>query len=176
MRSESLARTLKAVTTAAGARLRIIMTPAWTVSAWPTALWPPGSDLPLHFVHLGTHVANRLGTEWPRMGQTVWGGRAGEAAAGVSWDWIEIAEGIVAIADPMMMSTNLRLLGTEGEILTSHEAAPHLNRLVRSLPWQAEVWQALQTEPRTAPQRPDERAARGSAVGLSLPIAAGPSH
>jgi hypothetical protein len=78
------------------------------------------------------------------MGQTVWGGRAGDTAAGISWDWIEVAEGIVAIADPMMMTTNLRLIGDEDEVLTAHETAPYLNNLVRSLPWQSEVWRALE--------------------------------
>lgn len=120
-----------------------IMTPAWTISAWPPALWQPGHDTPLHFVHLGTHVSPRLNADWPHMGQTVWGGRAGDTAAGISWDWIEVADGIVAIADPMMMTTNLRLLGSEGEVLTSHEVAPHLNAIVHRLPWQAEVRQAL---------------------------------
>lgn len=89
------------------------------------------------------------------MGQTVWGGRAGDSAAGISWDWIEVAEGIVAIADPMMMITNLRVLGAEGEVLTAHEVAPHLNRIVHRLPWQMEVCRALEQNERSAvPQAP----------------------
>jgi hypothetical protein len=77
------------------------------------------------------------------MGQTAWGGRAVDSAAGLSWDWIEIADGVIAIADPMTMTTNLRLLGPEGEVLTAHSAAPHLNRIAHQLPWQAEVRHAL---------------------------------
>lgn len=87
------------------------------------------------------------------MGQTVWGGRAADSAAGISWDWIEVAPGIVAISDPMMMITNLRVLGREGEVLTAHEAAPHLNRLVNRLPWQAEVQKALDEMSRPQSQR-----------------------
>lgn len=130
------------------------MTPAWTVGAWPPVLWQPGREAQLHFVHLGTHVATRLNADWPRTGQTVWGGRCGEAAAGISWDWIEVCEGIVAIADPMMMITNLRLLGSEGEVLTAHDIAPHLNDIVHRLPWQNEVRQAIEqaSEPAQAPQ------------------------
>lgn len=147
------------------------MTPAWTVSAWPTALWQPGSDLPLHFVHLGTHVSSRISPEWPSMGQTVWGGRAGETAAGISWDWIEVAKGIVAVSDPMMMTTNLRLIGREGEVLTAHEAAPHLNRLVRTLPWQAEIWRVLDAERRPNGHAVSERgeAKGGTGSGLNMP-------
>ena len=88
------------------------------------------------------------------MGQTVWGGRAGDSAAGISWDWIEVSEGIVAIADPMMMTTNLRLLGAEGEVLTAHEVAPHLNSLVHRLPWQAEVSRAHQQVQHQPPRPP----------------------
>lgn len=119
------------------------MTPAWTVGAWPPVLWQPDRESRPHFVHLGTHVAPRLNRDWPCTGQTVWGGRAADSAAGVSWDWIEVADGIVAIADPMMMITNLRLIGSEGEVLTAHEAAPHLNSIVHALPWQLEVQRAL---------------------------------
>jgi hypothetical protein len=115
------------------------MTPAWTVGAWPPVLWRPAAEPIPHFVHLGTHVSPRLAADWPRLGQTVWGGRAADAAAGVSWDWVEVAEGVLAVADPMMMVTNLRVLGADGEVLTAYEAAPHLNRIVNRLPWQAEV-------------------------------------
>lgn len=130
------------------------MTPAWTVGAWPPVLWQPEREAQLHFVHLGTHVATRLNADWPRTGQTVWGGRCGETAAGISWDWIEVCDGIVAIADPMMMVTNLRLLGSEGEVLTAHDVAPHLNDIVHRLPWQNEVRQAIEqaSEAAAAPQ------------------------
>lgn len=128
------------------------MTPAWTVGAWPPVLWQPDREATPYFVHLGTHVSPRLSQDWPCMGQTVWGGRAADSAAGISWDWIEVAPGIVAISDPMMMITNLRVLGREGEVLTAHEAAPHLNRLVNRLPWQAEVQKALNEMARQQPQ------------------------
>lgn len=129
------------------------MTPAWTVGAWPPVLWQPDREARPHFVHLGTHVSPRLNSDWPKMGQTVWGGRAADSAAGVSWDWIELADGIIAIADPMMMVTNLRMLGAEGEVLTAHEAAPHLNGIVHRLPWQIEVHRALEQVERDARQR-----------------------
>ena len=36
----------------------------------------------------------------------------------MAWDWIQIARGVVAMADPMAVVTNLRLVGSEGEVLT----------------------------------------------------------
>ena len=148
------------------------MTPAWTVGAWPPVLWQPEKDAPPHFVHLGTHVAARFNADWPRTGQTVWGGRAGETAAGLSWDWIEVCDGIVAIADPMMMITNLRLLGPDGEVLTAHEIAPHLNDIVHRLPWQNEVLQAIEDADRVAAQAKEAVAAPPVIRGASTARAA----
>ena len=127
----------------AGRSPHTTMTPAWSVGAWPPVLWQPDSGSPLHFVHLGTHVSARFDSSWPNLGQTVWGGRAGDSSAGISWDWIEIAAGVIAVADPMTLVTNLCLLGPEGEVMTAHEAAPHLNRIVHRLQWQSEVRRAL---------------------------------
>lgn len=78
-------------------------------------------------------------------GQTVWGGRLGECDAGVAWDWVQITRGVVAMADPMAVITNLRLVGDEGEVLTAMQAARYLNEIVRVLPWQTEVERALRS-------------------------------
>lgn len=78
-----------------------------------------------------------------RSGQTIWGDPEGEQAAGLAWDWIEVASGVVAMADPMSVITNLRLLRPGGEVMSPVEAAPHLNELVHALPWQSEVQRAL---------------------------------
>jgi hypothetical protein len=67
-----------------------------------------------------------------------------EGNAGVAWDWIQISDDIVAMADPMSVVTNLRLVGQEGEVLTALEAARFLNEIVHGLPWQSEVQRALQ--------------------------------
>ena len=61
----------------------------------------------------------------------------------MAWDWVELSRGVVAIADPMSVVTNVRLIGEEGEVLTSLQSAPFLNELVRNLPWQVEVQRAL---------------------------------
>ena len=61
----------------------------------------------------------------------------------MAWDWVQIARGVVAIADPMSLVTNVRLIGEEGEVLTAVQSARFLNELVRTLPWQQEVQRAL---------------------------------
>jgi len=118
-------------------------TPAWVVCAWPPVLCPIQRAPELHLVHLGTRVLSPGDSDSPPTGQTLWGGPSGDGAAGVAWDWVQIREGVVAMADPFGLVTNLQLLGDEGKLLTGFEATVRLNELVHGLPWQDEVQRAL---------------------------------
>ncbi len=121
------------------------MTPTtpWSIRAWPPVLWQAGRDAQLRFRHLSTRVTLQ-GDSLSRMaGQTIWGGSQDEGEAGVAWDWIQICGDVVAMADPMSVVTNLRLVGQEGEVLTALESARFLNEIVHALPWQTEVQRAL---------------------------------
>jgi hypothetical protein len=120
----------------------------WTLRAWPPILWQACRHSGLQFRHIGTYVTSPE----DRAGQTIWGGPAEDGAAGVAWDWVQLPRGAVAMADPMAVVTNLRLLGDEGEVLTAHEAACFLNEIVHRLPWQQEVQRALGASARYAPQ------------------------
>jgi hypothetical protein len=107
-------------------------------------LWQVDGRAPVGFQHLSTHVMSAAGGH-RLTGQTIWAGTIGGSDAGMAWDWVEIATGIVAMADPMSVVTNLRIVGDEGEVLTSHAAARVLNGIVHALPWQDEVGRALGT-------------------------------
>lgn len=122
------------------------MTPAWIVCAWPPVLLNAQSAPELHFVHLGTSVLSAGDPDHPCMGQTLWGNPSASSVAGVAWDWVELQHGVFAMADPLGLVTNLRLLGPRGEALSSLQVALYLNELVRTLPWQSEVERALQSE------------------------------
>ena len=117
--------------------------PPWTLRAWPPLLWQLGRVAPLRLHHIGTQVTNPGEAMFRTTGQTLWAWSSDDGEAGMAWDWVQIARGVVAIADPMSVVTNVRLIGEEGEVLTAHEAARFLNELVRSLPWQQEVQRAL---------------------------------
>lgn len=121
-------------------------TPAWTVHAWRPQLCQAIRAPRLNFQHLGTSVLHPGDSEGPCSGQTVWGRRSPDGEVGLAWDWIELTHGVVAMADPMAMITNLRLIGSKGEVLTAPEAALFLNQLVRDLPWQEEVQRAICVE------------------------------
>jgi hypothetical protein len=120
----------------------MLITAPWALRAWPPRLWQATSARELHFVHLGTRVLT-YDKAAPSAGQTIWGGPLPDGQAGMAWDWVEIARGIVAMADPMSVVTNLRLLGPGGKVLTSFEAARYLNDVVHGLPWQDEVCRML---------------------------------
>ena len=119
------------------------ITPAWIVCAWPTLLWQASRAPNLHLTHLGTRVLTLGDEEQLCSGQTLWGDASEDRAAGVAWDWVEIRDGIVAMADPLGLVTNLRFLNAHGEELTNLEVALQLHQLVHALPWQCEVKRAL---------------------------------
>lgn len=120
------------------------MPPPWALYAWPAVFCQANVKRKARFVHLGTRVTVTSEPGNPRTGQTVWGEHLDEGEAGIAWDWIEIADGVVAMANPLCVVTNLRLVGEHGELLAARESALHLSRLVCQLPWQDEVWRAVQ--------------------------------
>jgi hypothetical protein len=116
---------------------------AWSLRAWPQLLWQAGAPAHVQFQHLGTRVTTGMDPPGPAAGQTIWAGADAQGDAGMAWDWIQIARGVVAIADPMSVITNVRLIGEAGEVLTALEAARFFNEFVHALPWQQEVQRAL---------------------------------
>lgn len=120
----------------------------WTLRAWPPLLWQVSRADPLPLEHLGTQVTRAGGSGQPTIGQTMWACRQDDRRAGMAWDWIHLPFGVVAMADPMSVVTNLTLLGPSGELLTDLESARHLNGIVRLLPWQDEVERVIDEQRR----------------------------
>ena len=119
------------------------MNTSWTIRAWPPLLWQAEGASRLQFDHVETQVFPASDTDSAVSGQTVWRTCAADGEAGVAWDWVMLSRDVVAMADPMCVVTNLRLLGRKGEVLTSWEAARHLSQIVYGLPWQGEVQRAV---------------------------------
>ena len=124
--------------------LHMTPTTPWSIRAWPPVLWQAGRESQLRFHHLSTRVTLAGDRSSRSAGQTIWGSRSGDSEAGVAWDWVQICGNVVAMADPMSVVTNLRLVGEEGEVLTALESARFLNEIVHALPWQHEVQRMLQ--------------------------------
>jgi hypothetical protein len=119
------------------------MNTSWSIRAWTPLLWQAEVASRLQFDHLDTQIFQAAGQDARVCGQTVWRTDAPEGEAGVAWDWVMLSDDVIAMADPMCVVTNLRLLGERGEVLTSWEAARHLSRIVYGLPWQGEVQRAV---------------------------------
>ena len=119
------------------------MNTSWTVRAWPALLWQADKPSQLQFNHVDTQIFPANDEDGPRCGQTVWAGPLADGQVGVAWDWVQVSRGVVAMADPMCVVSNLRLIGPQGEVLTAWEAARHLNQIVYGLPWQGEVQRVL---------------------------------
>lgn len=111
--------------------------PPWTLYSWPAVFWQANSRSRLRWVHWGTRVTERPRRGHLSRGHTIWSDPRG--GVGLAWDWIEISDGVVAMADPMCVVTNVRLLDRDGAVLPATEAALHFNQFVRRLPWQEEV-------------------------------------
>lgn len=120
--------------------------PPSALYALPTVFWRTNSRRRPTFKHLATRVTcARTGSE-PCSGHTIWRGLSDYEPAGLAWDWIEIASGVVAMVDPMRVLTNLQLVNTHGHVLAASEAALHFNQFVHRLPWQEEVRRLLLTQ------------------------------
>jgi hypothetical protein len=112
---------------------------SWSVRAWTPLLWQAKGAAHLRFDHLNTQIFHSGSEDTPVSGQTVWRTDAPDGEVGVAWDWVMLSDEVIAMADPMCVVTNLRLLGERGEVLTSWEAARHLSKIVYGLPWQGVV-------------------------------------
>ena len=87
----------------------LMTTTPWIVGAWPPLSLQLGSTDELSFVHLHTSVWRTPSRTLPTVGQTVWVGWLPDGKAGMSWDWVLLSRGSIAMADPMSVVSNLRL-------------------------------------------------------------------
>lgn len=132
----------------------MLNTHAWSLSGWPELLWQADRlmEMPIRLRHLYTRVAANA-TPWNEStGHTLWAGRTGPGDVGMVWDWIALPRGVVALADPMSVVSNLRWVDAQGQPLPAGQAAVFTNRLVHSLPWQEQVHLVLRaSEPACEP-------------------------
>jgi len=108
-----------------------------------------------HLQHLQSSVSDR--NEKCVSGITLWAATLGTAnqRVGIAWTWLRMGREVVALADPMRISSNARLVSADGLHLTPDQALLHLNNIVNALPWQAEVLKL-------------ERSGSGSSIGSSI--------
>jgi hypothetical protein len=123
--------------------------PPWAVGGWPPLLWQLGNNNSLPLQHLCTQVNPSTDPSFRSAGQTVWAADCQDGRAAMAWDWVELSQGVFALADPMAIVTNLRLVDDSGEALPALQSALHINGIVHGLPWQQAVEHAV-----VAPAKP----------------------
>ena len=83
-----------------------------------------------------------VGHEVGREGATVWVSTDGPMRAVIAWEWIEISGGILVLADPVSLASNLHFVGNvEGmeSLNAKSRKVLLLNAIVHSLRWQERV-------------------------------------
>jgi|GEM_PF-2002828 len=111
------------------------------IKSWPIIDWfPPVLDEGWpSFLHMSTHVhQERRGTE-PCVGSTVWVGAIDGAYAGLAWEWVELRPGVLMLADPNSIITNLQVMDAGRQPLDPLDATVRLNTVLHRLPWQDRV-------------------------------------
>lgn len=78
-----------------------------------------------------------------KVGATVWVSTIPQLRVAVAWEWVEVAAGVLVVADPNNVISNLRLvrpmMGME-RMSPSTQRVVLLNAIVRALPWQSEIY------------------------------------
>lgn len=144
----------------------------WSTLALPQVEWPTCLVPPTRFRHLHTSVDE---PELPRareVGYTTWQSIESGPMVRLGWDWALIDEGIVVLADPLGINSNLCFLQEQQPVHASRAAA-HLNAIVHALPWQATILKALNRLRVDSPQTPAARVQRRRDDGTERPQPAG---
>lgn len=74
-----------------------------------------------------------------RAGQTLWVTELDGRQAGLCWEWGEVRPGVVALADPMQLRSNVELVDAQGRPLDASLCVLHLNSVVYGLDWQSAI-------------------------------------
>jgi hypothetical protein len=130
----------------------------WMIKSWPLVdmqvsesnnAWPK-------FWHANTTVLDLPSDGVVARGDTVWLGEMGRRQIAVAFEWAELREGVVALADQNWIVSNIRPLRADKTYQEHLEALISFNRLAHALAWQpvvSAVLGALRTLPRSKHHR-----------------------
>jgi hypothetical protein len=120
----------------------------WMIKAWPMLEWylPMRRSKWPEMGHAQTRMRPGRDAFGRRVGDTVWLGTLNGRSAGLAFEWVELREGVVALADPNSITSNIRFLNSNNTYLEPLSTATALNRLAHSLPWQRAVCEAIAGE------------------------------
>ncbi|MEK8033575.1 hypothetical protein AACH06_22365 [Ideonella sp. DXS29W] len=117
------------------------------------------------FRHIGTVLAQPTIDDDCKRGQVVWGVPDTDCPLALCWDWAEVRVGVVALANPMTVFSNVRLLAEDGAPLSHGQTLLELNGVIHELNWQRQLCDELSFRRcRASNQRQTVRQSRVNAV------------
>ena len=72
-------------------------------------------------------------------GESLWGTPSNGTIVALGWRWREVEADVVAIDDPMNITSNIVLLDEQGEEVSPTKRILHLNNALYRLAWQSRV-------------------------------------
>lgn len=84
----------------------------------------------------------------PRLrGATAWLCQLPGNRGTIAWEWVEFREGVVMLADPNAVASNIRFVSGSGQASDELRRVVLLNVIVHSLSWQNRVLAEIRTRP-----------------------------
>lgn len=115
------------------------------IKSWPIIDWFPAvpAEESRAFLHMGTQLRHEARGAQPLAGSTVWLGNIAGQHAGLAWEWVELRPGVLMLADPNSIITNLRMVDVAGHHQDELACIVNLNRLLHQLSWQEAVCEVI---------------------------------
>lgn len=95
--------------------------------------------------HCSSLLRHRGPEDFVEHGETTWTMVTSVGAMTILFEWAEVTRGVLALANPMGIVSNVRLLTDEGELLTPSQTLLELNFTVHELDWQVVVASKLES-------------------------------
>ena len=139
------------------------------IKSWPIIDWfPPSSeDEWPSFLHMNTQLRQECRGSEPCVGSTVWVGSIDGVYAGLAWEWVELRPGVLMLADPNSIITNVQVVGVSRQPMDALDATVSLNAILHRLSWQDIVGQVLASA--RVGLTADDAAGQAVAVGCDFP-------
>ena len=135
---------------------------SWMIKSWVTLEWylPLQTEQLPTFKLVGLQIRDDGSTTGSRGGDTVWVAQDENGHAGLAWEWVEVQPGIVMLADPNSIITNLQIVDSNNGLVSGLAKTIAVNRMVHALPWQSSVCAQLQDTTLNLPSHSDALAQR----------------
>ena len=110
------------------------------------AMWLPVDVTLQHWVgasrrlrHCASMQRRRSPEDFVDHGETTWAMTSTLGTMTILFEWAEVTRGVLALANPMGIVSNVRLMTDEGDLLTPAQTLLQLNFTVHELEWQTVV-------------------------------------